>query len=300
MSGVGPQTRFVFTKAISNAADLKALQQFVQDHCVEGAYCQNPEQPGIISRVRLSTRHREGWLVKQKGARYAVVATGAEFHRLHDVMHAQPIEWSWSKDDDSAAPVEEEEPVEVAEATVVINNTNNSNNSVFNLTLYLQDTCQNAPNLTDFVQGITASLANIDYENDRSTWDYAEKLAHMPYAEGVAKLLTDKLGEMQQIDRPIQCTDGKRGSFQIKHMGEWQSGNIDDAVGTPFRDALHTLGQTRVGYAIRWKQQHSGEEYGANHASIMKNVVAGVTKQQTTSARRRIASELAKQTVIVK
>jgi hypothetical protein len=284
------RTRYIFSK-VPTENDVLLMQAFVEAMCVQGAHCRHPDGVRIICQVQFSTRHQMSWLLNQPGFLGAEVASGQEAKELTSLFQAQAPVWSWAKAKEqvvAAVPVREVVP------------DNSVTNNVFNLNVYLQESCQNAPNLADFVKGIAASMTDIDYENDRATWDYAEKLAHMPYADGVSKLLTDKLEELSQVDRPIQCTDGKRGAFQIKHLGEWQSGHMDDAVGTPFRDALHSLGQTRVGYAIRWKQQHLGEEYGADHASIMKNVVAGVTTQQTASARRQIVSALAKQTLIEK
>jgi hypothetical protein len=270
------------------------MQAFVEENCLRGTCCSHPDGAKVIVHLQFPAKHRLSWLLSQPGFSGADVASGQDAKDMTVLIQNQPSIWAWTKPKEIAPPA--------APLVVINDNSNTTNNSgnVFNLTLYLQEACQNAPNLADFIKGVAASMTDIDYVNDRATWDYAEKLAHMSYADGVSKLLTDKLSELPQVDRPIQCTDGKRGSFQIKHMGEWQSGHMDDAVGTPFRDALHTLGQTRVGYAIRWKQQHSGEEYGANHASIMKNLVSGVTKLQTTSARKHIVSALAKQTLIEK
>jgi hypothetical protein len=302
MSRDSPRVWFLFAISVDED-ELHQLKQFIQAHCVHGKFCANPEKVGLLCRVQFSTKRRETWLRQQAVVRHAVIATGEELKRLSDVMKAVPMAWDWLKPKPDAVLDEKDTSADDGASTHMVmidNSTNNSNTNVFNLNVYLQDACQDAPNLADFVQGITASMTDIDYVNDRATWDYAERLARMPYAEGVAKLLTDKLSELDQTERPIQCTDGKRGAFQIKHLGEWQSGHLDDAVGTPFRDALHGLGQTRVGFALQWRRHNSTLEFGDDHATIMKNVTVGASKQQSVAARKRIISELAKQTAIVK
>jgi hypothetical protein len=266
-----------------------------------------------MCRIQLATKRRLSWVRQHRVVRHAVLVAGEELKRLSKVMTERSMTWEWFKpkpgEESADASDEEEEAVateEVVVPTTIINNNNNNtnnttnNNNVFNLSVYLQESCQNAPNLADFIKGITESFSNIDYVNDRATWDYAEKLAQMPYAEGVSKLLSDKLSELTQVDRPIQCTDGKRGAFQIKHMGEWQSGHLDDAVGTPFRNALHGLGQTRVGFAIQWRRQHATLDFGPDHATIMKHVTPGSTQPQIATARKRIVADLSKQTAIDK
>jgi hypothetical protein len=272
------------------------IQFFIRTECENGSYCAHPERPGVvICNVKTKTRRREGWL---RGASIGSVevVVGAECDRLVSLMRLQDA-WSWPQP--MLAPLPPPPSVMVDNSTT--HNTDNSttNNHVFNLNVYLTETCSNAVNIEDFVDRVTASMTNIDYATNRSMWDYAESLAHMPYVDGVVKLLNDRLGEMDPTERPIQCTDLKRECFQIKHLGEWVKGSSDDPVGTPLRDSMYRLGQTRVGFAIQWKAMHGNDaSKDGQRVSIMTNLVPGCAAGQTEISRRKIVGAVAKQTLI--
>ena len=178
--------------------------------------------------------------------------------------------------------------------------TNSTTNNNFNLSVYLNETCRNAMNLEDFLEGIIAKFANIDYVNDRETWDYAEGLGMMSYTDGVIKLLKDELAKLPPNERPIQCSDRKRETFHIKKGGEWIVGSVDKHV----KDALFDLGQTRVGYVIQWKRHNGGifddKRMDANRTRLMKNLLPGVATGSADRARNKIANAVAEQTMIAK
>jgi hypothetical protein len=221
------------------------------------------------------------------------------------ILQSQPL-WKWK--------IGMAEPLVVAPnpaPCAIVNDHSTTNNNTanlnvdntknFNLNVYLNEGCRNAPNLKEFVAGVVASFKDIDYETDRQTWDYAEMLAHMPYAEGVSRLLADKLGELDKMSRPIQCSDEKRHRFHIKDNEEWHAASIDDAVGTPFRNAIYQLGQIRAGYALQWKLKHGSDpSLDKERTHILRNVSSGITKQQTDASRQAISGKLARDTAIDK
>jgi hypothetical protein len=288
-------SRFWFVFRASRFDNLHAV---AQQFCTEAHCCLDLDGVHAICKMRFTSKRRESWVLKVVGADGTHIASSDESEWLANLLATQPPLWVFP-----VKPVVEEEPA-AKESIVPIDDVVMHNNisQVFNLNVYLQDKCHGAPNLQDFVDSITASLTNIDYDNDRETWDYAEKLAHMPYADGVAKLLTDRLSELPQTDRPIQCIDEKRGRFQIKHDGMWNAASIDDSVGTPLRDAIHRLGQTRAGYALQWKRQHALDTVptDAERTHILQNVSVGATKRTSEAARRSIASAVAKHTLVLK
>jgi hypothetical protein len=311
-SAMYARTLFVFRK-LPKATDVDNLRMMVFKQCTEGECCYDPDGSGaILCHMQLIKRRREGWILKQPGGYGLHFFVGEEADRVRDTIRQTPRVWKWE-------PGMEEPIVASPDATQVLppvpcaaivndhsttNNTANlnvDNTKIFNLNVYLNEECRNAPNLKEFVAGVVASFKDIDYENDRQTWDYAEMLAHMPYAEGVSRLLADKLGELDKLSRPIQCSDEKRHRFHIKDDEEWQTASIDDAVGTPFRNAIYQLGQIRAGYALQWKLKHGSDPaLDTERTHILRNVSSGVTKKQTDASRHTISGKLAKETAIDK
>jgi hypothetical protein len=91
------------------------------------------------------------------------------------------------------------------------NNTNcNNNNNTFNLNFYLNDTCKNAMNLTDFINSI--QLTHLDFI----------KVGHDGYIKGISHIINNNMKKLAEIERPIHCTDEKRGTIYIKDADKWE------------------------------------------------------------------------------
>ena len=95
--------------------------------------------------------------------------------------------------------------------TTTNNNTtnNNTNNTQFNIQLFLNETCKNAINFTDFIDNI--QVTDNDLENN----------AKMGFVEGVTKIIMDNLKQLELTNRPIHCTDVKRETIYVKEEDEW-------------------------------------------------------------------------------
>jgi hypothetical protein len=98
--------------------------------------------------------------------------------------------------------------------THTINNTNtittNSHNKAFNLNFFLNETCKNAMNITDFVDSIKLQLSDL--------MDVGE----LGYVEGISKIIVKNLNQLDETERPIHCTDKKRETFYIKDENKWE------------------------------------------------------------------------------
>ena len=74
-------------------------------------------------------------------------------------------------------------------------------NVTFNLSFFLNDTCKNAPSLANFMNGIPLRL---DTE------------------QSMSQFILDKLSRCAIEERPIHCTDVKRGNLAIKQGDCWE------------------------------------------------------------------------------
>ena len=87
--------------------------------------------------------------------------------------------------------------------TININNTN-SHNKAFNLNFFLNETCKNAMNITEFMDSIKLELSDL------------MELGEIGYVESMSKIITKNLNALDETVRPIHCTDKKRETFYIK------------------------------------------------------------------------------------
>jgi len=87
---------------------------------------------------------------------------------------------------------------------------NNSHNKTFNLQLFLNETCKNAMNLTDFIDSIKLQLTDLI------------KIGEVGYVEGISNIITSNLQALDVTERPIHCTDKKRETVYIKDEDKWE------------------------------------------------------------------------------
>ena len=94
----------------------------------------------------------------------------------------------------------------------VINNTNhtNSHNKAFNLNFFLNETCKDAMNITEFVESIKLQLSDL------------ERVGEIGYVEGISNIIVKNLKDLDVTQRPVHCTDQKRETMYVKDEDKWE------------------------------------------------------------------------------
>jgi len=91
----------------------------------------------------------------------------------------------------------------------------NSHNKAFNLNFFLNETCKNAMNITDFVESIKLQLT-----------DFME-VGEAGYVQGISNIIVKRLNDLDETVRPIHCTDQKRETFYVKDENKWEKEEDD-------------------------------------------------------------------------
>ena len=102
--------------------------------------------------------------------------------------------------------------IEMASHSTITNNNNNSfntTNNAFNLNFFLNETCKDAMNITDFVSNIKMELNDL------------ETTGRIGYVEGISNIIVKNLNNLEQHMRPLHCSDLKREILYIKDNNEW-------------------------------------------------------------------------------
>jgi hypothetical protein len=86
----------------------------------------------------------------------------------------------------------------------------NCNNKTFNLQVFLNETCKDAMNITDFVDSIKLELSDL------------MKVGEVGYVEGISNIITSNLKALDVTKRPVHCTDKKREIIYIKDEDKWE------------------------------------------------------------------------------
>jgi hypothetical protein len=128
----------------------------------------------------------------------------------------------------------------------IINTTNNnSHNRTFNLNFFLNETCKNAMNISEFVDSIKLQLADLI------------KIGEVGYVEGISNIITSNLQLLDITERPIHCTDKKRETVYIKDEDKWEK----DDDNKKLRKAIKHVAYKNESLLPQYKQKHPGCNY---------------------------------------
>jgi hypothetical protein len=121
-------------------------------------------------------------------------------------------------------------------------NTNSmNNNKTFNLQFFLNETCKNAMNITDFVDSIKFQLSDL------------EKFGDLNYVDGISNIITANLKALDVTQRPVHCTDKKRETMYIKDEDKWEK---EDDSKTKLRKAIKTIANKNIKLLPQFREKY--------------------------------------------
>jgi len=121
------------------------------------------------------------------------------------------------------------------------NNTiTNSHNKAFNLNFFLNETCKDAMNITDFVDSIQLQLSDL------------EKVGELGYVDGISNIIVKNLKELDVEKRPVHCTDKKRETMYIKDEDKWEK----DEENNKIRKAIKRVASKNQRLIPKFKEVH--------------------------------------------
>jgi hypothetical protein len=133
----------------------------------------------------------------------------------------------------------------LSSSTFIQNNMNNTNsttnNNQFNINVFLNETCKDAINITDFISSL--KLQTSDFE----------ETGRLGYVEGITKIILKSLKEYDVEKRPLHCTDIKRDTIYVKHNDVWEKDNEDKKY---FNWAVGAVAQLNFNQHVEWQREH--------------------------------------------
>ena len=179
-----------------------------------------------------------------------------------------------------------------AAASVTTNNTvhshNNSNNKTFNLNFFLNETCKNAMNISEFIKTIQVSLTEL------------ERVGEIGFVKGIADIITTKLNGLALTKRPIHCSDIKRETLYVKDENEWTK----EVVGNPkMKHLIQHVSHKNLGTLGEWREEHPDHSNPAAHESTRYQCLIAAACNgggDTNSSSESIIKRVAKQVCITK
>ena len=126
---------------------------------------------------------------------------------------------------------------------IVNNNIQNNKitNNQFNLNVFLQQTCKDAINMSDFINSLEINTKSL------------ERTGTHGYVNGISKIFTDGLRKLKVHERPIHCTDLKREVLYIKDNDKWEKDTEDNKQ---FKKALATVVHRNMIQIVKWEEDN--------------------------------------------
>jgi hypothetical protein len=119
--------------------------------------------------------------------------------------------------------------------------TNHHNNHKFNLNFFLNTTCKDAINMSDFIQTIEVQMGEL------------ENIGHNGYVAGMTDIILSRIKDLDVSKRPLHCTDLKRETMYIKDQNEW---NKDTAEKSYLRRAIAMVAKKNYGKTMEWRERN--------------------------------------------
>ena len=170
---------------------------------------------------------------------------------------------------------------------IVNNNSHNTINNKFNLNVFLNETCKDAMNLSEFVDSLKITLTDL------------ENVGKLGYTEGISRIFTNGLKELEIHKRPIHCSDLKRETVYVKNDNKWEKEN------NHLKKAIKQITNKNIRLIPTWKEQNPGHQHYHNkkndeYLKIMYESMGPTDKLEEDKYFSKIITNLAKETIIVK
>jgi len=106
--------------------------------------------------------------------------------------------------------------IELSRKDTTTNNTFNNttnNNQKFNLNFFLNNTCKDAMNMSEFIENMEVQFEDI------------ENIGRDGYVTGMTNMIMSRIKNLEITKRPMHCTDLKRETIYIKDNDVWEKDN---------------------------------------------------------------------------
>jgi hypothetical protein len=139
--------------------------------------------------------------------------------------------------------------IEMTKTKQISNNINSNNtnttNQQFNIQFFLNETCKDAMNLTDFVNSLHLQIEDF------------EATGKLGYVEGISRIIINGLKKVDTTKRPIHCTDMKRETLYIKKDDSWEK---EDHSKMNLKKAVNQIARMNLSQLPIWQKENPASE----------------------------------------
>jgi len=137
---------------------------------------------------------------------------------------------------------------EIANKPSITNNNNNNhtNNHQFNMNMFLNETCKDAMNMSEFIENLTVTMEDM------------EMTGTLGFAKGMSRIIMNNLNAIEVHKRPIHCSDAKRETLYVKNNGVWEK-DTDDKKHT--KELIYKVSSLNLKHLLKWRDLPRNKGY---------------------------------------
>jgi hypothetical protein len=167
--------------------------------------------------------------------------------------------------------------------TNTTNTHTNSHNKAFNLNFFLNETCKNAMNITDFVDSIKLQLSDL------------MEVGELGYVEGISKIIVKNLNNLDETIRPVHCTDKKRETMYVKDQGEWSK---EDDNKTKLKRAINKVADKNIRLLPQFREKYPEYRNSSSKISDLHDKLVIEVMETDNLKKEKIIKNISKATTI--
>jgi len=158
-------------------------------------------------------------------------------------------------------------------------NTNNNTTNNFNLNVFLNETCKDAINMSDFIKNLTVELKDLVFTKKNGIVD------------SVSNIFVNGLNALEIEKRPIHCTDQKRKTLYIKDENKWEKDNHQ-----MLDESIKNIKEKHKDPIKEWEDQHpnwnESEKLTQEYLQFVKSVIENIGETDEKKIIKNISNEV--------
>jgi hypothetical protein len=169
-------------------------------------------------------------------------------------------------------------------------NNNNSYNKTFNLNVFLNHTCKDAMNLSDFVKSVNVQITDL------------ENMGELGYVDGISDIIIKNLKNLKIEKRPMHCTDAKREILYVKDENKWER---EEKEKKKIRGAINQVATKNMELLLEYKNKNPkcvdpNSEDSIKFNKMLIEVLGGVRETDNTLNTSKVLKRLSKEVILDK
>ena len=156
----------------------------------------------------------------------------------------------------------------------------------FNINVFLNETCKNAINMSDFVKSLQIKFEDLNYTKEKGL------------IEGVTSVMVNGLKELKMDERPIHCMDSKRDVLYIKDNDSWEKESENNKLTKSISDIVNMERRAINEWVDKNPDWEKTEEGRNGYLNLVKTVMSNDLGSE--ESRQKVIKNIAKETIIDK